>query len=170
KFWSKDIYQVKENLPTKSLGLRVRSAESGQSPVLAVLPRGTTVFTKPAEATKKWLEIVSVIPAVTGLEPNTGWVFKGEMVHLGGDRYFIGEGAKDIPTDQKSGANVRDSTSNGLPIALLPAGTQIRISDEQAAKKYRKLVEIVSGQSTPVLAVDADGKLPGFVWLDDLEA
>ncbi|NUU38172.1 hypothetical protein [Pseudomonas sp. C2B4] len=169
-FWDKSLYQVKANLPTNSLGLRVRSAESGQSPVLAVLPRGTTVLTKPADATKKWLEIVSVTPELAGLAPNTGWVFKGEMLHLGGDRYFVGKDAKDVPPDQKSGANVRSATSNGSLIAFLPAGTQIRISDEQAARKYRKLVEVVSGQPIPALTAGADGKLPGFVWLDDLEA
>ncbi|MEE5129841.1 hypothetical protein V2J82_05250 [Pseudomonas alliivorans] len=168
-FWGKGLYQVKANLNTKSLGLRVRSAESGQSAVLAVLPRGTTVVTKPAVATKKWLEIVSVTPEVAGLAPNTGWVFKGEMVHLGGDRYFIGEGAKDVPPNQANGANVRDATSNGLPIAFLPSGTQVKISDDQAEKKYRKLIEIVSGQSIPALRLDANGKVPGFVWLDDLE-
>lgn len=168
-FWGKGLYQVKANLNTKSLGLRVRSAESGQSAVLTVLPRGTTVVTKPAVATKKWLEIVSVTPEVAGLAPNTGWVFKGEMVHLGGDRYFIGEGAKDVPQNQTSGANVRDATSKGLPIAFLPSGTQVKISDDQAEKKYRKLIEIVSGQSVPAMRLDADGKLPGFVWLDDLE-
>jgi predicted chitinase len=169
-FWGKGLYQVKANLQTQSLGLRVRSGNSSQTPILAVIPRGTTVFTKPAAATQQWLEVVSVTPEFPGLAPNTGWVFKGQMKHLGGESYFVGEEAKDAPPDQKRGANVRGATSNGLPIAFLPTGTQIRISDEQAARQYRKLVEIVSGQPSPALMVGSDGKLPGFVWLDDLEA
>ena len=91
------------------------------------------------------------------------------MKHLVGEKYFIGDEATDVPPDQKIGANVRDATSHGLPITFLPAGTQVRISDEQTAKQYRKLVEVVSGQSIPALTAGADGKLPGFVWLDDLE-
>jgi hypothetical protein len=169
RFWGKGLYRVKSNLSTKSLGLRVRAEGKKQSTLLAVLPRGTTVLTKPAPAAAKWLEIVSVTPEVGTLAPNTGWVYKGEMKELGGNRYFIGEEATDVPPDQKTGANVRDATSHGLPITFLPAGTQVRISDEQAARKYRKLVEIVSGQSIPTLAAGADGKLPGFIWLDDLE-
>lgn len=170
EFWGKGLYQVKANAPDKSLGLRVRGGGSGQFPVLAVLPRGTTILTKPATAAEKWLEIVSVTPEYVGLAPNTGWVFKGELKHLGGDRYFVGESAKDAPPDQKPGANVRDATSNGLPIAFLPVGTQIKISEEGAHGKYRKLVEIVSGQAIPALTIGTDGKLPGFVWLDSLEA
>ncbi|TMU82434.1 hypothetical protein FGA82_02770 [Pseudomonas fluorescens] len=169
-FWGKGLYQVKENLRTKSLGLRVREGNSSHTPILAVLPRGTTVLTKPAPATQQWVELVSADPEFPGLAPNTGWVYKGQMKPLGGERYFVGEDAKDAPPDQKTGATVRDKTSNGLPISFLPSGVQIRISDEQAEKKYRKLVEVVSGQPSPFLKADSDGKIPGFVWLDDLEA
>lgn len=169
-FWGKGLYQVKENLRTKSLGLRVREGNSSQTPILAVLPRGTKVLTKPGPPNQNWLEVVSVTPEFPSLPVNTGWVFKGQMKHLGGDSYLVGEEAKDAPPNQKSGANVRDATSGGQPIALLPAGTQIRISDEQAARQYRKLVEIVGGQPIPAIEVSSDGKLPGFVWLEDLEA
>ncbi|PMX04281.1 hypothetical protein C1X59_02390 [Pseudomonas sp. FW215-R2] len=169
-FWGKGLYQVKENLRTKSLGLRVREGNSSQTPILAVLPRGTKVLTKPAPPNQDWLAVVSVTPEFPSLAVNTGWVFKGQMKHLGGESYLVGEEAQDAPPDQKSGANVRDATSGGQPIAFLPAGTQIRISDEQAARKYRKLVEIVGGQPIPALEASSDGKLPGFVWLEDLEA
>lgn len=169
-FWGKGLYQVKENLRTKSLGLRVREGNSSQTPILAVLPRGTKVLTKPAPSNQSWLAVVSVTPEFPSLAVNTGWVFKGEMKHLGGESYLVGEEAQDAPPDQKSGANVRDTTRGGQPIAFLPAGTQIRISDEQAARQYRKLVEIISGQPIPALNAGDDGKLPGFVWLEDLEA
>ncbi|MCP1481909.1 hypothetical protein J2Y88_004220 [Pseudomonas chlororaphis] len=169
-FWGKDTYQVKANAPDKSLGLRVRSGNSGQTSVLTVLPRGTTVNTKPAPATQKWLEIVSVTPEVAALPANTGWVFKGEMQHLSGDIYFVGEQAKDAPPEQKTGANIRSATARGLPIGFLPTGTQIKISNEQASGKYRKLLEIVTGESIPALTPGADGTLPGYVWLDSLEA
>ncbi|AZD03520.1 hypothetical protein [Pseudomonas chlororaphis] len=168
-FWGKDTYQVKANAPDKSLGLRVRSGNSGQTSVLTVLPRGTTVNTKPAPATQKWLEIVSVTPEVAALPANTGWVFKGEMQHLSGDIYFVGEQAKDTPPEQKTGANIRSATARGLPIGFLPTGTQIKISNEQASGKYRKLREIVTGESIPALTPGADGTLPGYVWLDSLE-
>lgn len=168
-FWGKGLYRVKSNLSTKSLGLSVRAEGKKLSTLLAVLPRGTTVLTKPAPATAKWLEIVSVTPEVAGLAPATGWVFKGQMKELGVDKYAIGEESVDVPPDQKSGANVRDATSHGLPIAFLPAGMQVRISDAQAGTKYRKLVEVVSGQPIPALTAGADGNLPGFVWFDDLE-
>ncbi|AZD18856.1 hypothetical protein PUP66_00305 [Pseudomonas chlororaphis] len=168
-FWGKDTYQVKANAPDKSLGLRVRSGNSGQTSVLTVLPRGTTVNTKPAPATQKWLEIVSVTPEVAALPANTGWVFKGEMQHLSGDIYFVGEQAKDAPPEQKTGANIRSATARGLPIGFLPTGTQIKISNEQASGKYRKLLEIVTGESIPALTPGADGTLPGYVWLDSLE-
>ncbi|WDG81381.1 hypothetical protein PUP68_00280 [Pseudomonas chlororaphis] len=168
-FWGNDTYQVKANAPDKSLGLRVRSGNSGQTPVLTVLPRGTTVNTKPAPATQKWLEIVSVTPEVAALPANTGWVFKGEMQHLSGDIYFVGEKAEDAPPGQKTGANIRSATARGLPIGFLPAGTQIKISNEQTSGKYRKLLEIVTGESIPALTPGADGTLPGYVWLDSLE-
>ncbi|WP_155772904.1 hypothetical protein [Pseudomonas chlororaphis] len=125
--------------------------------------------TKPAPATQKWLEIVSVTPEVAALPANTGWVFKGEMQHLSGDIYFVGEKAEDAPPGQKTGANIRSATARGLPIGFLPAGTQIKISNEQTSGKYRKLLEIVTGESIPALTPGADGTLPGYVWLDSLE-
>jgi len=169
-FWGKGSYQVKANAPDKSLGLRVRSGNSGQTSVLTVLPRGTTVVTKPAPVAQKWLEIVSVTPEVAALPANTGWVFKGEMKHLSGDIYFVGEQAKDTPPEQQKGAYVRSAVTHGLPIGFLPAGTQIKISDEPTANKYRKLLEIVTGESIPALTLGADGALPGYVSLDSLEA
>ncbi|WDH35288.1 pesticin C-terminus-like muramidase [Pseudomonas chlororaphis] len=169
-FWGKGSYQVKANAPDKSLGLRVRSGNSKQTPVLTVLPRGTTVTTKPAPATQKWLEIVSVTPEVATLPANTGWIFKGEMKHLSGDIYFVGEQANDVPPGQQKGAYVRSAVTHGLPLGFLPAGTQIKISDEPTANKYRKLLEIVTGESVPALTLGADGTLPGYVSLDSLEA
>jgi len=168
-FWGKGLYQVKASAPDSSLGIRVRSGNSIQFPVLAVLPCGTTVLTKPAPATQNWLEIISVTPEFPGLAANTGWVFKGQMKRLSGDQYLVGKDAKDpLPGEQK-GANIRSAYTNGQPIGFLPAGTQIKLGDEQTPNKFRKLVEIVSGQSTPMLSPGADGKLPGYVWLDSLE-
>ncbi|WP_047303364.1 glycoside hydrolase family 19 protein [Pseudomonas fluorescens] len=168
-FWRK-THQVKATASEKLLGLRVRNSDSGgNTPILAVLPRGTTVFTKPAPDTQKWLEVVSVSPVVADLPVQTGWVFKGEMQHLSADQYFVGDKAKDVPSEQKNGAIVRDAFTKGRPIGFLPAGTQIKISDEKTSSKYRKLLEIVSGESMPVLVPDVEGALPGYVSLDLLE-
>ncbi|WP_338525162.1 hypothetical protein NUH87_05865 [Pseudomonas batumici] len=169
-FWGKGLFQVKASAPDESLGIRVRSGNSTQFPVLAILPRGTTVLTKPAPATQNWLEIISVTPEFPGLAANTGWVFKGQMKPLSGDRYLVGKDAVDPLPGEKKGANIRSAPTNGQPIGFLPVGTEVKLSDEPTPNKFRKLVEIVSGQSTPMLSPGADGKLPGFVWLDSLEA
>ncbi|WP_206736599.1 N-acetylmuramidase family protein [Pseudomonas protegens] len=169
-FWNA-TYKVKAAASDKLLGLRVRSSESaGNTPILTVLPRGTTVFTKPAPDTRKWLEVVDVIPAVAELAEQTGWVFKEEMQRISADQYFVGDKARDLPQEQKNGAIVRDAFAQGRPIGFLPVGTQIRISDEKNSGKYRKLLEIVSGESIPVLVPDAEGALPGYVSLDLLDA
>ncbi|POA81153.1 hypothetical protein [Pseudomonas protegens] len=169
-FWDA-TYKVKAAASDKLLGLRVRSSDSGgNTPILTVLPRGTTVFTKPAPDTQRWLEVVDVIPAVAELAEQTGWVFKEEMQRISADQYFVGDKARDLPSQQKNGAIVRDAFAQGRPIGFLPVGTQIRISDEKNSGKYRKLLEIVSGESMPVLVPEVEGVLPGYVSLDLLDA
>jgi len=169
-FWGKGLYKVKADAPDKALGLRVRSGNSGQHPVVAVLPRGTTVVTQPAPATENWVKIVSVTPEVAGLPTDTGWVFKGQLKDLGEGKYLVGNDAPDLlPGGAQHGANVRSAHTAGLPLSHLPAGTQIRLGDDATPNKFRKLVEIVSGSSNPALAPETDGKLPGFVWSDSLE-
>ncbi|WP_191486489.1 hypothetical protein [Pseudomonas sp. FEN] len=173
-FWGGGVYRIKANAQDKTLGLRVRAAPKGQADhglILAVLPRGTTVMTKTAPEADKWLEIISVSPAIQGLAPSTGWVFKAEMTALGPDRYLIGNGARDAPAEQQTGLNVRaTANAHGHPLGLLPVGSTIRIGNAGAVGKFRKLLKIVSGECVPPLVVDEHDPLPGFVWLDALEA
>ncbi|MHC8369301.1 hypothetical protein ACYZT2_00440 [Pseudomonas sp. MDT1-85] len=167
-FWGKGLYEVKANAPDKPLGIRMRSGNAGHFPVLAVLPRGTTVVTQPAPANQNWVAVVSVSPEIAGL-PANGWVFKGQLKDLGGGKYFVGNEAQDpIPGGAQHGANVRDAHTSGLPLSHLPAGTRIRLGDEPSPNNFRKLAEIVSGQATPALIPGADGKLPGFIWSQSL--
>lgn len=167
-FWGKGLYEVKANAPDKPLGIRMRSGNAKHFPVLAVLPRGTTVVTEPAPANQKWVAVISVSPEIAGL-PAGGWVYKGEMKDLGGGKYFVGNEAQDpIPGGAQHGANVRDAHTSGLPLSHLPAGAQIRLGDEATPNDFRKLAEVISGQATPALIPGADGKLPGFIWLQSL--
>ncbi|WP_248767640.1 pesticin C-terminus-like muramidase [Pseudomonas sp. MWU12-2345] len=173
-FWGGGVYRVKDSAQDKTLGLRIRAAPKDHPDhgvILAVLPRGTTVMTKAASAADKWLEVVSVSPEIEGLAPSTGWVFKPEMTALGTDRYLIGNAAKDAPVEQMTGVNVRaTANANANPLGLLPIGTSLKISNVGAVGKFRKLLKIVSGKCVPPLAIDENGHLPGFVWLDALEA
>ncbi|MCO8309939.1 glycoside hydrolase family 19 protein [Pseudomonas mandelii] len=167
-FWGKGLYEVKANAPDKPLGIRMRSGNAGHFPVLAVLPRGTTVVTQPAPANQNWVAVVSVSPEIAGL-PANGWVFKGQLKDLGGGKYFVGNEAQDpIPGGAQHGANVRDAHTSGLPLSHLPAGTRIRLGEDPTPNNFRKLAEIVSGQATPALIPGADGKLPGFIWSQSL--
>ena len=169
-FWGKGLYKVKASAPDKALGIRVRSGNSGQHPVLAVLPRGTNVVIQPGAANENWVKIVSITPEVAGLAADTGWVFKGELKDLGEGKYLVGNEAKDsMPGGAQHGANVRDAHTAGLPLSHLPPGTQIRLGDDATPNNFKKLVEIISGSSNPALTPGTDGKLPGFVWSDSLE-
>ncbi|MEZ1320075.1 hypothetical protein QIW46_01845 [Pseudomonas fluorescens] len=167
-FWGKGLYEVKANAPDKPLGIRMRSGNAGHFPVLAVLPRGTTVVTQPAPANQMWVAVINVSPEIAGL-PAGGWVYKGQLKDLGGGKYFVGNEAQDpIPGGAQHGANIRGAHTSGLPLSHLPAGAQVRLGDEATPNNFRKLAEIVSGQATPALAPGADGKLPGFIWLQSL--
>jgi len=167
-FWGKGLYEVKANAPDKPLGIRMRSGNAGHFPVLAVLPRGTTVVTQPAPANQMWVAVISVSPEIAGL-PAGGWVYKGQLKDLGGGKYFVGNEAQDpIPGGAQHGANIRGAHTSGLPLSHLPAGAQVRLGDEATPNNFRKLAEIVSGQATPALAAGADGKFPGFIWLQSL--
>lgn len=177
-FWGDGLCKVKADAPDKLLGLNVHAhhktplddpLHAEYDHILATLPRGTTVVT--GEASGGMLKVVSVTPAIDGLEPNTGWVHKSYMKNLGANQYLIGEKAEDVLVPLQSGANVRSALidSSRDVLAWLPKGAQLRISDEGATSKYRKLVEIISGHSVPALTADSSGKLPGFVWLDSLE-
>ncbi|RON51115.1 hypothetical protein [Pseudomonas frederiksbergensis] len=169
-FWGKGLYKVKASAPDKALGIRVRSGNSGQHPVLAVLPRGTNVVIQPGATNENWVKIVSITPEVAGLAADTGWVFKGELKDLGEGKYLVGNEAKDsMPGGAQHGANVRDAHTAGLPLSHLPPGTQIRLGDDATPNNFKKLVEIISGSSNPALTPGTDGKLPGFVWSDSLE-
>jgi predicted chitinase len=115
-----------------------------------------------------WVAVISVSPEIAGL-PAGGWVYKGQLKDLGGGKYFVGNEAQDpIPGGAQHGANIRGAHTSGLPLSHLPAGAQVRLGDEATPNNFRKLAEIVSGQATPALAAGADGKFPGFIWLQSL--
>ncbi|MBB1518555.1 glycoside hydrolase family 19 protein [Aquipseudomonas guryensis] len=179
-FWVDGLCKVKADAPDKLLGLNVRAYykvsptnahHSEYENILATLPRGTIVeaASGPDNEHAGWLKLTSITPAIAGLEPENCWAYKDEMKSLGSNRYLISEGAKDPIAPVQQGLNVRSATAHGDILALLPRGTQLRISNEGAAGKYRKLVEIISGTAVPPLTADSSGNLPGFVWLDSLE-
>lgn len=179
-FWGDGLCKVKADAPDKLLGLNVRAYykvpstdphRSEYENILATLPRGTIVEAAdgPDNEHAGWLKLASISPAIAGLEPGNCWAYKDEMKSLGSNRYLISEGAKDPIAPVQQGLNVRSATAHGDILALLPRGTQLRISNEGAAGKYRKLVGIVSGTAVPPLPADSSGNLPGFVWLDSLE-
>lgn len=179
-FWGDGLCKVKADAPDKLLGLNVRAYykvsptdehRAEYENIMATLPRGTVVEAAGGTDNEHagWLKLASISPAIAGLEPGNCWVYKDEMKSLGGNRYLISEGAKDSIAPVQQGLNVRSATANGDILALLPRGTQLRISNEGAAGKYRKLVGIVSGTAVPPLTADSSGNLPGFVWLDSLE-
>lgn len=179
-FWGDGLCKVKADAPDKLLGLNVRAYykvpstdphRSEYENILATLPRGTIVEAAggPDNEHAGWLKLASISPAIAGLKPGNCWAYKDEMKSLGSNRYLISEGAKDPIAPVQQGLNVRSATAHGDILALLPRGTQLRISNEGAAGKYRKLVGIVSGTAVPPLPADSSGNLPGFVWLDSLE-
>jgi hypothetical protein len=165
-YWGGGVSKVKATAPDSLLGLRVRSDQTSQSAELAVLPRGSIVTTKPAPAAQKWLEILSVSPLVAGLEQNTGWVFKKEMRHLSGDQYLIDKEAKDPIQEYTNGANLRDLTT-GQVIGFLPVGTQVKVVN--GTGQYKKLVEIVSGESIPKLQSNVNPDGLGKIFAASLE-
>jgi len=179
-FWSDGLCKVKADAPDKLQGLNVRayykvprtdSHRSEYENILATLPRGTIVEAAvgPENEHAGWLKLASITPAIAGLEPGNCWAYKDEMKSLGSNRYLISEGATDPIAPVQQGLNVRSASVHGDILALLPRDTQLRISNEGAAGKYRKLVEIISGSAVPPLTTDSSGNLPGFVWLDSLE-
>jgi len=169
-FWSGGTRQVKTSVKGKVLGLRVRQAPKGQTgygTVLTVLPRGTTVET--GEADRGWLKVLSVTPAQDSLPPDTGWVFKAEMTATTTpNRYVIGTAAKDEMIPPQKGLEVRAQASQSSATkAMLPIGTQVKIGNDGTPGKYQKLLEIVSGNAVPPLAL-TDGIL-GYVWEGSLK-
>ena len=172
-YWAGGIYQVKANVNDPVQGLNVRAAPSGSegySQVLTTLPRGTTVTTGETSADGKWVKIISVMPDAGQAAAINGWIFKGQMTSQGADQYLIGEQANDIPVNQAKGLRVRSTAANnGSVISVLPAGTQVQISQEGGSGNYRKLIKVVSGTPTPALTADATGNVPGYVWLPSLE-
>lgn len=179
-FWGEGIYQVKANTTDPVLGLNVRGHHrvpvehaqySAYRTILCTLPRGTRIEVDEASPDGNWLRLVNVTPLAAGLIAATGWVFKGQLKSLGGNGYLIAEQAKDVPASPQQGLNVRATANSGSDIlAVLPHGTQVRISSEAAASKYHRLLEVVCGDPVPALTAKEDGELPGFVWRDSLES
>ncbi|MDR9751059.1 pesticin C-terminus-like muramidase [Pseudomonas sp. SZMC_28357] len=169
-FWSSGVGQVKATAKARVLGLRVRQAPKGKpgyGTVLTVLPRGTIVET--GEADRGWLKVVSVTPAQATLAPETGWVFKAEMTATTTpNRYVIGPAAKDEMIPPQKGLEVRAAASQTSAVkAILPIDTQVKIGNDGTPGKYQKLLEIVSGNAVPPLAL-TDGIL-GYVWEGSLK-
>ncbi|SFP21671.1 Predicted chitinase [Geopseudomonas sagittaria] len=179
-FWGEGIYQVKANTTDPVLGLNVRGHHrvplehaqySAYRTILCTLPRGTHVEVDEVSPDGNWLKLSSVNPLPAELAASTGWVFKNEMKFLGGNSYLIAEQAKDVPATPQQGLNIRASANSTSDIlAVLPHGTQVKISSEAAASKYHKLLEVVRGDRVPALIAKEDGELPGFVWRDSLES
>ncbi|MBP5943943.1 hypothetical protein ICA15_12765 [Pseudomonas sp. P116] len=172
-YWVNGGYQVKADVKDPVEGLNVRAGLPGTTDytnILTTLPRGTTVTTGGASTDGKWLKVVSVSPEADQSVAVGGWVFKTQMNSKGPDQYLIGELAKNIPANQAKGLRVRRTGSTtGEVMSILPAGTQIEISQEGAVGNYRKLVKVVSGNPIPALAADEAGNIGGYVWFPSLE-
>lgn len=172
-YWVNGGYQVKADVSDPVEGLNVRAdlpETADYTHILTTLPRGTTVTTGDASTDGKWLKVVSVSPEADQSVAIGGWVFKTQMNSKGANQYLIGELAKNIPANHAKGLRVRRTGSTtGEVMSILPAGTQIEISQEGAVGHYRKLVKIVSGNPIPALAPDETGNVGGYVWFPSLE-
>ena len=182
-FWGAGLYKVKADAPDKVLGLNVRDyhkvaqtddAYAKYQNKLTTLPRGTTIETGEAAPSpnQNWRKLVRVTPAVAGLAENTGWVYVPEAKKLAENHYLVTEkDSKDVPALEQIGLHVREAANGSSNVlAVLPRGTEIKVSREGASGKYLKLESIISGNAVPPLTADAAGKLPGYVWLDSLES
>lgn len=179
-FWDPGLSKVKSDAPDKVRGLNVREFykvdESNEHYAqyqnkLATLPRGTRIETGEAapNPNHNWRRLIRAIPAVEGLAENTGWVYVLEAKELAESQYLVSEDkSKDVPATEQIGLHVRESASSSSNVlAVLPRGTEIQVSGEG---NFVKLEAIVSGNAIPALTADAEGKLPGYVWLQSLEA
>ncbi|VXB03384.1 Predicted chitinase [Pseudomonas sp. 8AS] len=179
-FWGAGLCKVKSDAPDKVRGLNVREhykvVESNEHYAqyqnkLTTLPRGTRIETGEAAASPNhnWRRLIRATPAVEGLAENTGWVYVLEAKELAENQYLVSEDkSTDIPAIEQIGLHVRESANaSSNVLAVLPHGTEIQVSGEG---NYVKLEAIVSGNAIPPLTAGADGKLPGYVWLQSLEA
>lgn len=183
-FWDAGLCKVKSDAPDKVLGLNVRehhkpditdedyeTNNAKYENKLTTLPRGTRIETGEAAPSPNhnWRRLIRATPAVEGLAENTGWVYVLEAKELAENQYLVSEDkSKDIPALEQTGLHVRESANaNSNVLAVLPRGTEITVSGEG---KYVKLETIVSGNAIPPLTAGADGKLPGYIWLESLEA
>lgn len=179
-FWGAGLCKVKSDAPDKVRGLNVRehykvdesNEHYGQyQNKLTTLPRGTRIETGEAAPSPNhnWRRLIRATPAVEGLAENTGWVYVLEAKELAENQYLVSEDkSKDVPAIEQIGLHVRESASGSSSVlAVLPRGTEIQVSGEGS---FVKLEAIVSGNAIPPLTADAEGKLPGYVWRQSLEA
>lgn len=182
-FWGAGLCKVKPDAPDKVRGLNVREHHKPKisdedyeannakyENKLATLPRGTRIETGEAAASPNhnWRRLIRATPAVEGLAENTGWVYVLEAKELAENQYLVSEDkSKDIPALEQMGLHVRESANASSNIlAVLPRSTEILVSGEGS---YVKLEAIVNGNAIPPLTAGADGRLPGYVWLQSLE-
>lgn len=180
-FWGEGLYTVKSDASDPVLGLNVRAHHKVASTDerhadyqnrLATLPRGTRIETGEAAPSpyQGWRRLVRAIPAMQGLEENTGWIYVPEARLLGDNQYLVGDAAKDVPALEQFGLNVREAPNGHSRIlAVLPRGTRIKLSEGKGQGGYAKL-EAISGDAASLLAAGPDDKVPGFVWLKSLDA
>ncbi|WXL25718.1 glycoside hydrolase family 19 protein [Ectopseudomonas mendocina] len=173
-FMGDSVYSLKPDKATNAFtGLRVRSEPGGN--VIALLPKGCKVRTGDAHATSsKWVELLEVIdgqasPALTGAP--LGWVFRSEMDATGeADTYLIGEKANDLEPSllNAKGLSVRKGPNfRSAEMGHLPVGAKIRL--EAGTGAYRKLVEVVEGQSVVPHAGNSIHNINGYVHFESLQ-
>jgi predicted chitinase len=174
-FLGESVYSVKPDKANNAFtGLRVRSTPGGD--VTALLPKGCKVRTGNPHATApKWVELLEVIdgqasPALTGSP--LGWVFVREMEATAeANTYLIGEKANDREPHLLGGQglNVRKSpNSRSAEMGQLPIGAKIRI--EAGTGAYRKLLEVLEGQSSAPHAGNSLSNIKGYVHFESLQA
>jgi predicted chitinase len=173
-FMGDTLYSLKPDKATNAFtGLRVRSEPGGSA--IAVLPKGCKVRTGDAHATSsKWVELLEVIdgqasPALTGSP--LGWVFRSEMDATDdADTYLIGEKANDLEPSllNVKGLSVRKGPNfRSAEVGHLPVGAKIRL--EEGTGAYRKLVEVVEGQSVDPHAGNSIHNIKGYVHVESLQ-
>ncbi|UVE17781.1 pesticin C-terminus-like muramidase [Pseudomonas sp. LS44] len=161
------------------LGLNVRADEPGRPQherKIAVLPKGCKIRVgEPAASSSSWRKLLAVVEGRASPEladDCTGWVYIGELAKTSEPSvYLVGTAANDVEPGllPGQGLNVRQAGNNKAAITgVLPLGVKVTL--ESGTGNYRKVKEIVDGQSLPPLTPSSADNIQGFVHFASLKA
>lgn len=174
-FWEQDIYRVIDKGLDFVEGLNIRKMpDLTEGEILAVLQTGTKVELNLELHSEdyKWYAVTSLqegycsIPVLTPYEHEgkkiIGWIFTGTRKQLTESTFDIK--GKDSQLAKSKGLRVRDESKKNI-LAMLPEGTQIKITGDKKPKTYVELTQII-GNGQPTIPLPTEKKL---VWYDSLE-